>query len=127
MRPRDLRILFLRLDIFLILIMHHHIQISNKLLIAFRLVLFQHFLNKLRTEVMNRISCTLVALLLTLSLVAFISHLIRWIFLIVYDLIVGVDVSATVGWVVLLGVLLLFGLSLLFLVVLLGICLWVYI
>lgn len=69
----------------------------------------------------------MIALLLAVSLVAFITHLVGWVFLLVDNLIVGVEISASIGGVVFFLVLLLFWFSFLFLLILLGLGLWVYI
>ena len=86
----------------------------------------QNFLNELWAKVVDWVSGALVALLLALSLVAFIAHFICWVFLVVEDLVVGVEVLSAIGWLVSLLVLLLSGLPLLLLFVLLWLCLWLY-
>ena len=83
-------------------------------------MMFEDFLNELWAEVMNWIAWALIALLLAVSLVAFITHLVGWVFLLVDNLIVGVEISASIGGVVFFLVLLLFWFSFLFLLILLG-------
>ena len=88
-------------------------------------MLFENFFDKFRTQVMNWVSRALISFLFSLGLVSFITHLISRIFLVIYNFIVGIEVSSAIRRVIFFRVLLLSWFSLLFLLVLFWLCFWI--